>query len=660
MLTPSAAFGKGSGKSWQLAVLLMGWSAAAGAQSEDAASGAPASTPLEVLRPAEAEEPEEETAGDEVALRPDRAAPSGVSLSRKAVRKIPGALDDPARAIDVFPGQSWLVSGLPYAMVRGQPPGNTGYFYDGIRLPLVHHFAAGPAVFPAFLVDRVDFYPGAAPAHFGRAAGGVVSMAPARDPSTTEKRVSGRIFDAGATVRSPFAEGRGMAWIGGRYSWAAAIASLFSNQYRGWYGDYHAKAEYDLSPSDRVGILALGAYDTLSEESTSGVEPVATTQFHLADLRYDRRFGKDTHVRIAVQAGYDRSGGINDQFMNDKVLSARVEVAHQLADALRLWWGGDIRRDSLGTEGSELADEDTQAFFVERVDTTFGAYMSASFRPSDVFEANWGVRADAYRSREADDAAVDPRGSVRVRVLPGLYAVGAAGVAHQAPSGLFPLPAVRVSDLPDGLQKTIQSSAGVEADLADKWAATLTGFRHWHRGTSDFFGTLTTPSFIPEVLTRTDGETTGAELTVRGRIEPGIGTYFAYTLSRSTRRHEGRSFVSSFDRTHVGTALATYEAGRNWRLGGRLTVVSGVPRSDPAALGTNAANDRLNPYFRLDGRAEKAFVLDGGIPLSLYFEVVNMTANREVILSDCEESGCLKTSKIGPVVVPNIGAEMFF
>lgn len=655
------SFGMGPVRRTAIALVLGVVPGTAWAQAQDTPPLPPASTPLEVLRPAE-EAPADDRpeAEEEVSPRPSRPAPSGTSISTEAAREIPGSLGDPARAVDVLPGQSWLVSGLPYAMIRGEPPDNTGYFYDGVRLPLVYHFGIGPAVFPPWLVDRVDFYPASAPARYGRAAGGVVAMMPADEPKETEMRAAARLFDAGGTVRTPFAGGRGTAWIGGRYAWTAALASLFSNQYRAWYGDYHAKVHYDITASDRVGVLALGAYDRLSEESSSGVEPLAITQFHLADLRYDRRFGDHSVVRVAVQVGHDRAGGINDQYATDNTLSARVEATHRLSPAMRLDWGADIRKDSVTTDGSEAVDEDMKSFLVDRTDTTFGAYVSATFRPSDAFEANWGVRADHYESRDADEAAVDPRASLRVRLMPGLYAVGAGAVVHQPPSVIFRLPAVRVSDLPDGLQKTTQTSAGIEAQVAPRWAATLVGFRHWHRNTSDFLGTLTTPNFIPEVLTRTDGATTGGELTLRGRIGPDVGAFLAYTLSRSTRTHEGRTFVSSFDRTHVGTALATYEAGNDWRVGGRLTVVSGVPRSDPAKVGTSDADDRVAPYFRLDGRAEKQIALDGGMALSLYFELINMTANREIILADCEEAGCLKTDKLGPVTVPNVGAEMLF
>lgn len=636
------------------ALVVMVGSGVAGAQEHDPAM------PLEAVVLEPYEMPERDPADPGPELRPDRATPSGVGMSRDAFRQVPGALDDPTRAIEIFPGQSWLVSGLPHVFVRGEPPDNTGYHLDGIRLPLVHHFGAGPGVVAPSLIDRVDFYPGAAPAHFGRAAGGAVVLEPSPDPIRARSQASMRLFDAGVTTESPFSQGRGRAQIGARYAYSAALASLISSDYAGWYGDYHARASYDLSSADRIGLFALGAYDDLAQKTQSGTEPVITTQFHRLDLRYDRRLGADARVRAAIQLGYDRAGGIDERYVTDRSKAFRLEVAQRLTEGLTLWWGGDVQLDSYVTENSETSDENYGAFLVDRDDRTMGVYVSANYRPSDGFEANWGIRADAYHSLGEDVLGVDPRASFRVAVTPRVRVIAAGGVAHQSPSVLLPVPAVRVAGLAGGLQKTVQTSAGWEVDLTPEISSSLVGFRHWHRSTSDFLGTLTTPDHIPQVLSRTDGTTTGGELTLRGRLGPRVGGYLAYTLSRSTRVFEGRSFVASFDRTHVGTAFATVDAGNRWRLGGRLTVVSGVPRHDPASVGGPHETDRAPVFFRVDGRAEKQWLLQGRFPLTAYGEVLNLSANREWLLSDCEESGCLKTSAFGPIIVPNVGAEIGF
>ncbi len=73
-------------------------------------------------------------------------------LGRADVRQMPGAFGDPFRAIEVLPGVTPIVSGLPYFFVRGAPPGNVGYFFDQVNIPLLFHGAAGPGVIhPAFI-----------------------------------------------------------------------------------------------------------------------------------------------------------------------------------------------------------------------------------------------------------------------------------------------------------------------------------------------------------------------------------------------------------------------------------------------------------------------------------------------------------------------------
>ena len=57
--------------------------------------------------------------------------------------------------------------------VRGAPPNDNGYFLDGIRVPQLFHIGLGPGVIHPQLIDRIDFYPGVAPARFGGFTGGL-------------------------------------------------------------------------------------------------------------------------------------------------------------------------------------------------------------------------------------------------------------------------------------------------------------------------------------------------------------------------------------------------------------------------------------------------------------------------------------------------------
>jgi hypothetical protein len=94
----------------------------------------------------------------EVDVRELLLPPNVSSLRRAEVRELPGAFGDPFRAIEILPGVTPIVSGLPLFYGRGAPPGNVGYFLDGVRVPYVFHAAAGPSVLRPALVDRVDLY----------------------------------------------------------------------------------------------------------------------------------------------------------------------------------------------------------------------------------------------------------------------------------------------------------------------------------------------------------------------------------------------------------------------------------------------------------------------------------------------------------------------
>jgi len=81
-----------------------------------------------------------------VDIRGEKPAPAVSTLSRAEVRQIPGTFGDPFRALEVLPGVTPIVSGLPYFYVRGAPPGNVGYYLDGIRVPYLFHVGVGPSV----------------------------------------------------------------------------------------------------------------------------------------------------------------------------------------------------------------------------------------------------------------------------------------------------------------------------------------------------------------------------------------------------------------------------------------------------------------------------------------------------------------------------------
>ncbi|HKO53999.1 MAG TPA: TonB family protein, partial [Polyangiaceae bacterium] len=228
------------------------------------------------------------------------------TLGRADVHDMPGAFGDPYRAIEALPGVVPIVSGLPYFYVRGAPPGNVGYFFDGIPVPYLYHFAAGPGVLQPAFVDHVDLYPGAYPARYGRFAGAIVAGEMAPPAYRLRGEASIRWIDSGATVEAPFASGRGSAMVGGRFSYTAAVLSLLVPNVSVNYWDYQARVRYELDSKNSVEVLSFGAGDFLSDienntrstqtpdggfvsQSVREERTIVDVGFHRLDLRWDRR-----------------------------------------------------------------------------------------------------------------------------------------------------------------------------------------------------------------------------------------------------------------------------------------------------------------------------------------------------------------------------------
>src|SRR5262249_22306106 len=147
--------------------------------------------------------------------------------------------------------------------VRGAPPGNIGYFLDGVRVPYLYHVAIGPSIVNPAMVDKVDLHPGGYPAQYGRYAGAIVTAETTAPRSDWHGEGNLRVFDAGAVVEGGFAGGRGTVLVGGRYAYTAALFSLLSPSTKLDYRDYQARITFDLTPRDRIGVFAFGSYDLL-------------------------------------------------------------------------------------------------------------------------------------------------------------------------------------------------------------------------------------------------------------------------------------------------------------------------------------------------------------------------------------------------------------
>ncbi len=627
----------------------------------------------------------------DVTVEGDRAAPGATSLGRREIRETPGVLGDPYRAIELEPGVTPAASGVPYYFIRGAPPGNVGYFFDGIQVPMLFHVGAGPSIIPPALVQRVELSLGAFPARYGRIAGAIVEAdsTPARD--TWHGEAAFRTVDLGGVVEGPVGDG-GSLLVGGHYAIGAAILSALVPSVSLGYADYQGRYTKKVGARDRFTATTFGSYDYLASVTHYpagglglGARPYPTesrdvlidSDFHRLDLRYDHELDGGGVIEVASTFGLDRSRGEGIEHANDWRQVTRMSIDQPVGGA-RLRLGADAQLDgydvavggdpcpggrcSQGLLGTASRIELEQAFrvlFKSRFDLALGAWTDAVIALGPRATLTPGLRVDYFDSLSHAAVAVDPRLVGRFGVGDHLVLVPAIGVASQLP-GFAPIPALQIAGIPGGLQRSLQTSFGAEVK-AGPFDLRATGFRQATWNLTDAIGAGRGSGFgVERFLRRTTGDGYGLELSAKGALTRDIFLLASYTLSRSTRERAGRTVPSAYDRSHVAQIALLYDLGRSWRAGVRTMFYTGFP-ADEAGPGHVPSEHpaRTPPFFRVDVRLAKRWLFKKGAYVGLVFDMQNATLSREVFDVTCDARGC-SPRIIGPITIPTLAFECGF
>lgn len=611
-------------------------------------------------------------------------------MTRDELRETPGAFGDPARVVETLPGVTSVATALPFYFVRGATPANTGYFIDGMRVPLLSHTPPGGAVIATSAIDKLEFFPGAAPARFGAVTGGVLSLTTRPPAERARVELAARLYDSSALVETPLDDGRASVLASARYGYSQWLLDVFAPSERQFFWDYYARATWSpsrQSPDHRLSIVGLGARDFVGRAG----ETIVEATFHRAELQYDVATRGGGNVRLAATTGVNIQGN-NVGSVNDHVFGVRVDAVQPLARDVRLALGASATHDRYDVTVNPAVVQPTnpEVLFAPRGDLANAAYGELQWRLSDAVQIDGGVRVSMYSTkRDAYPArygvffgrdpllppsgavakpAIDPRLSARVRVHRRAAFVAAFGLAHGPPS--FFLPGITMSRLEDGLQTAVQGSSGFELALPGAFTAKVTGFLHNYLDLSDPSATcadqlaLVFNPIDPCFGRRVRGRTFGGELLLRRPLAKRLSGWVSYTLSRSTREAHapgwaiiGRSNeqlvdgLSEWDRTHVFSAVGSYDFGRGWRAAVRISYLTGRPysRTVRGAQVGPYNTERLPDVHRLDLRLEKKWMLDADRSVSVVLEGFNVTGTREV--SECRPSATIQTSPVPEALV---------
>lgn len=572
-------------------------------------------------------------------------------------RELAGALDDPLRAVTVLPGVVPLRSATPLFFVRGAPPGDVGFFVEGVRIPTLFHAALGPSVLQPGALERVDVWPGPAPARYGGVAGAVLAATLREPDAAPHVEAAVRDIDASGLATARFE--RSSVSLGGRWGYPNAALAVISPSTRLDYADLEGRATYALGEHDRVTLLLLASADAYASQD-AGPDGARTRQeivagdFEIADVRWDEQLSEG-HVRLAATVGRSRIGAA-PLYAVDTLAGVRAELEKRLGGAFVLRGGAESRLDAYRLDRRASTTAVPNADLAPPTNTMVGAWTEATLRPGRGVDLTPGLRVGVFSSsrREATAAipAVDPRLAARIALAPRLAWIGTVGVAHQVPPLRVGAAPGTITSIPGfaaatrRLEETAQTSQGVEGRLPGDLSVAATGFLSGSRGLVDLTSECSrsaTGYTCSDVPGR--GVAYGLELSARRSLSSRIGGWLSYTLSRATR--DGAP--SELDRTHVANAAVSWDAGRRWRLGARLAAWSGQPY--PRSSGVVG---RFPPFVRGDLLAEKRWPLGEGF-VAASVELQNVTLAADVTGVACRAGTC--TLQKTTVAIPIVGLE---
>ncbi len=565
----------------------------------------------------------------------ERPEASRITLRDRELHEVPGTLGDPFRVVMLLPGVGAVVSGVSYPVVRGAEPAATGFFIDGVRVPLLFHLFLGPAVVHPDFVDAIDFYPGSPPPQYGRLLGGVIDGHLSRP---REDRVHANVYadfiNAGLFVDAPVKPTGTRATLAGRLSYtpllvATAVNALAPPAPAGSvspslvldFYDYQGRLEQQVGQG-KLRLFAFGSSDVFGTRHPDGNVPAAggsaeeAILFHRADARFTQPLGAG-EGELGFTWGLDRVGfqsqtqanqqlssiGLN---LDERTLSGRAKVSAPVEPGVRLMLGGDVEHHqaAVGIRQNQ-AGLSIQSERPLAVATYVGGWFQAVWERELGWSVVPGLRIDGYHLVPGiDDLAVEPRLTVRRVLGNDLTWKAAAGVFHQPPTTLISLPVVDLASLRYGLQQAAQVSTGLEwrpprglEMTAEAYLSPL--FRTLE---FDLINTLASDVSGGANLVRGEahGYAWGFEVLVRRPLGGNWFGWLSYSLSQSLRhaqfnRYDAHGDVVAtdtryvpfaFDQTHLANAVLSYKLGSHFTVGTVLHFNSGRPET--GALGQEA------------------------------------------------------------------------
>lgn len=589
-------------------------------------------------------------------------------LEIKSIKKIPALLGevDVIRSVQLLPGVSTVGEGATGFNVRGGNIDQNLVLQDEAPVYNSSHLFGFFSVFNPDAVKDVKLIKGGIPAQYG---GRLSSILDVRMKEGNSKKLGvsggvGLVFSR-LTIEAPIVKDKASFIVAGRRSYGDIFLKLAPDKELqktiAYFYDFSAKANYEISPKDRLYVSGYFGRDRFGFQGAGGFNWGNTT----TSLRWNHVFSDKLFLNTtAFYSRYDygiefsQDGGRNEFKWNSDIqnYSVKPEFSWYLNDKNTITFGGQSIYYNFkpGTATAKSNNEPTSFGLPRQYALESGLYIGNEQKITSRLSAQYGLRYSFFQylgsgtSFTLGDTTLGNRRPIIDTNYYGSWDV-IKSFANPEPRLSLKYDLNENSSIKASYNRMYQyihlisnsiasspldvwrpSTNNIAPQMSDQWA--LGYFRNFSDNMFEssvevFYKTMTNQLEYVSIADLLLNETLEADI-LRGRGRAYGAEFFlkknggklngfiSYTIARSERQvngiNNGNWYAAKFDRTHNLSIVANYDITEKWSVGGNLIYSTGTPVTVPSnrmnfqgiivpqTEGNIRNNSRQPEYIRFD------------------------------------------------------------
>ncbi len=599
---------------------------------------------------------------------------------------VPGAGNDPLRALESLPGVVFNHNGGSAPAIRGSSPQENAYYLDFLPVGYLFH-VDGSSILRDDLTEEFTLYNASFPSRYNKATGGVIdSESVDADELAYNAVIDLSLLRAGLLVGSDVGEDQAF-YLSGRMSlFQYYLENIVDDDdfefttvpefydYQGeWLKEFDNGAQLTLQLNgarDKAGVLFDEDSDQVQQDPglAGGIE--GEQYFNQQGLVLEGGLGSGRTYRSGVYHleetfGY-RIGNDNSINANSHTYGIRSRFDREttlFAEGV-FTWGFELseqRIDYIGQFTAPPCDEFTaDCRLVDATETVSGdgvvvlrdynLFLNRALQLSDDWQFSFGPLL-SYNDYTGN-AFFEPRINNRLLIADGLTWTLAYGRHHAITGnpgqyveefGNPELDETRAIHYATGLEYEIRSGLILTTEVYYKNLFDIVVAR----ADQSYYPTLSDEEYndLPRYTNDAEGKAYGLESLLYASFSERWYGWASLALSRSerTNRFTEEDFPYEYDKPVVINLVGNYQWNEHWRLGLRWRYESGqlvtplegaVPDAEIPGLYNpvygSPYSERLPAYHKLDARADRSFQFSHS-ELDLYVEILNLYNRANVV-----------------------------